>query len=414
MRPLAASLCLVALMQTSCGEDPPVRRPPPTEVEDDRCDGAPTWEGFAQGMLTTWCTPCHASSLEGTARQGAPAEVDLDTLEDALRWADRIQARTVDSATMPPAGGPSEEERARLGEWLTCGLGTTEPPAPCTDATELDGDVRIDTDEGAHDLCADGPLHLLGGLEVVDTLGALSCVCAVEGPVSVDGGTLQLPAATHVGSFDATGAVTLISAPLLATVDGPVSIHDAPNLRLVDLTRLATVNGAVTVSSTPALDALELGRLTTVDGPLVVHDAGLRALEIPRLASAPSVEWSELPRLHTPPLADTLADVPGGLVIEGVDVDDLSQGLDSLIDTTGSLTLRSLPTVGLQALRPLHRVKGDLVIEDLPVLVDASGLDNLELVRGDLVIRDVPGVPLAEWEAWSDRIEVEGTLVLEP
>lgn len=413
MRPLAAGLCLLALAQTSCGEDPPLG-PERTKTPSHRCATAPTWEGFAQGMLTTWCTPCHASSLEGTERQGAPAEVDLDTLDDALRWADRIQARTVDSATMPPGGGPTEEERARLGEWLACGLGTTEPPAPCSEATKLDGDVRIDTDQGAHDLCADGPLHLRGGLEVVDTLGALGCVCAVDGPVQVDGGTLQLPAATHLGSLSATGAVTLVSAPLLATLDGPLSLHDAPSLRLVDLTRLASVKGAVTVSSTPVLEGLELGRLTTVDGPLVVHDAGLRALEIPRLASAPSVAWSELPRLQAPPLADTLQDVPGGLVIEGVDVDDLSQGLDSLVDTTGSLTLRSLPTVGLQALRPLNRVRGDLVIEDLPELVDASGLDNLEQVRGDLVIRDVPGVPLAEWEAWSDGIEVEGTLVLEP
>ena len=49
--------------------------------------------------------------------------VDLDTLEFSLQWADRIEARaTGDVPTMPPGGGPTEDERAMLEEWLRCDL----------------------------------------------------------------------------------------------------------------------------------------------------------------------------------------------------------------------------------------------------------------------------------------------------
>jgi uncharacterized membrane protein len=55
-------------------------------------------------------------------RQNAPADVNFDTLEGVHQFAERIAARaTGPSANMPPAGGPSAEERALLAEWLACG-----------------------------------------------------------------------------------------------------------------------------------------------------------------------------------------------------------------------------------------------------------------------------------------------------
>jgi hypothetical protein len=38
-------------------------------------------------------------------------------------WAERIEARAASaSPTMPPAGGPTDEERAMLREWIECGM----------------------------------------------------------------------------------------------------------------------------------------------------------------------------------------------------------------------------------------------------------------------------------------------------
>ena len=46
-----------------------------------------------------------------------------DTWDDMIRWGPRIQARaTGPEPTMPPGGGPSEEERALLSEWLECAV----------------------------------------------------------------------------------------------------------------------------------------------------------------------------------------------------------------------------------------------------------------------------------------------------
>jgi uncharacterized membrane protein len=55
-------------------------------------------------------------------RQMAPVGVDFDTLDGARRFPDRIAARAAGGTpTMPPAGGPTIEERALLVEWIRCG-----------------------------------------------------------------------------------------------------------------------------------------------------------------------------------------------------------------------------------------------------------------------------------------------------
>lgn len=95
-------------------------------------DNKPTYENFGRDFLATYCTSCHASALEGVARQGAPEGYDLDSL-DSIR--DDFEAGVLDryaaagpkkvNTLMPPAGPspkPSEGERRRLGEWLACGL----------------------------------------------------------------------------------------------------------------------------------------------------------------------------------------------------------------------------------------------------------------------------------------------------
>lgn len=87
------------------------------------CDRVPplTYDNFGKGFVTEHCAGCHSSLVPEDHREGAPAGVDLDTYEGVLRWAARVEARAVDAeAGMPPGGGPSEEERALLAEWLTC------------------------------------------------------------------------------------------------------------------------------------------------------------------------------------------------------------------------------------------------------------------------------------------------------
>ena len=88
------------------------------------CDRDPplTWENFGQGWMEKHCTGCHSSLVRDDQRNGAPTAVNLDTWDDMLRWGARIEARAIVDVDMPPGGGPSEEERAMLGEWLECAV----------------------------------------------------------------------------------------------------------------------------------------------------------------------------------------------------------------------------------------------------------------------------------------------------
>ena len=102
---------LLSLGASSCADD---ELPP-------ECDRSPlTYATFGGPFLISWCRGCHGAQLEAPDRQGAPLGVDFEGRADAVRWARRIQARVLD-ATMPPAGGPSEQERLMLGQWLACG-----------------------------------------------------------------------------------------------------------------------------------------------------------------------------------------------------------------------------------------------------------------------------------------------------
>ena len=96
-----------------------------TDTAINGCDRSPplTYANFGRGYLDKHCVGCHHSLLPQDMREGAPLGVDLDTLEFSLQWADRIEARaTGDVPTMPPGGGPTEDEREMLEEWLRCEL----------------------------------------------------------------------------------------------------------------------------------------------------------------------------------------------------------------------------------------------------------------------------------------------------
>jgi uncharacterized membrane protein len=117
---LAAVPCVILLL--ACGESEPETDTEPEPTPKTGCgEEIPilTWDGFAQGFLTTHCQGCHASTSPD--RHDAPENVIFDTEEDALAWKDRILVTAgTEPYTMPPAGGPTEEDRERLVAWVTC------------------------------------------------------------------------------------------------------------------------------------------------------------------------------------------------------------------------------------------------------------------------------------------------------
>jgi len=88
-----------------------------------------TYENFAVSFMTEYCTSCHASTLTGDARKGAPLYHDFDSRNGILAVADHVdwKAAAGPDATnelMPTGSGPvpTDAERQQLGEWLACEL----------------------------------------------------------------------------------------------------------------------------------------------------------------------------------------------------------------------------------------------------------------------------------------------------
>ncbi len=119
--PAAARLALAsALALAACASDPAAQTPLDTT---DCQTSALTYQNFAAPFILDWCRGCHGVALPAGMRQGSPLGVDFDTAEQVRAAGARILARsTGDAPTMPPAGGPSAEERALMAEWLACGM----------------------------------------------------------------------------------------------------------------------------------------------------------------------------------------------------------------------------------------------------------------------------------------------------
>ncbi|MFZ5481778.1 MAG: hypothetical protein ACOZNI_33765 [Myxococcota bacterium] len=88
------------------------------------CDRDPPLDyvGFGKGWMAKHCVGCHSSLVREDQRNGAPTHVDLDTYDDVVSWSERIRVRTIEQRDMPPGGGPSDEERVLLDEWLSCAV----------------------------------------------------------------------------------------------------------------------------------------------------------------------------------------------------------------------------------------------------------------------------------------------------
>lgn len=96
----------------------------PMPVDPDACETSYlAYDNFGGPFVVSWCRGCHASTVPQGMRQKAPLDVNFDTEADVRAWATRIQIRAAGTKpTMPPAGGPTAEERQLLAEWITCGM----------------------------------------------------------------------------------------------------------------------------------------------------------------------------------------------------------------------------------------------------------------------------------------------------
>ncbi len=110
MRSWSSALLLAAAL-AACGND---------RAFD--CGTSPlTYQTFGEPFMTSWCRGCHSAELYPTMRQDAPLDVNLDTLDEVRSRKQKIFELTVEAEMMPPRGGPSDEERELLRDWLKCG-----------------------------------------------------------------------------------------------------------------------------------------------------------------------------------------------------------------------------------------------------------------------------------------------------
>lgn len=92
-------------------------------VDPDTCATSYlTYENFGDPFVASWCRGCHSSEVPVGMRQKAPDDVNFDEVGDVRTWGAQISAKVTGAEpSMPPAGGPSDDERALLAEWIACG-----------------------------------------------------------------------------------------------------------------------------------------------------------------------------------------------------------------------------------------------------------------------------------------------------
>ncbi|MEW5851737.1 MAG: c-type cytochrome [Myxococcota bacterium] len=109
------AVMFVLALASACG------RPEPVECNNVSSDV--TYQGQVKAILDAHCVSCHAADKSGPARQGAPADVNLDTYAAAKEHAN-TSAETTEKGEMPPAmsnDSMSDEDRCVLRGWINGG-----------------------------------------------------------------------------------------------------------------------------------------------------------------------------------------------------------------------------------------------------------------------------------------------------
>jgi len=112
----AAALALLALALVAAGTGD--RGP-----ERAASDGGAVEYARVREILVARCVTCHAEEPAHRLFDAPPGGVTLETLEEAVAWAARIEAVAVDTRIMPLGNftGMTDEERAILGRWIEAG-----------------------------------------------------------------------------------------------------------------------------------------------------------------------------------------------------------------------------------------------------------------------------------------------------
>jgi uncharacterized membrane protein len=119
-------MALLATVLTGCGEKQnPVQEPDGAVGDGDGSqsgDVVPvTYTGQIKALLDSSCIGCHASTLQGAARNGAPLGVNFDSYAAAHQSASRANAR-IQAGTMPKSGPLTAQEKALFLAWIDQGL----------------------------------------------------------------------------------------------------------------------------------------------------------------------------------------------------------------------------------------------------------------------------------------------------
>jgi len=128
IRYLALAVLLLGsqMAHGGCGDEEEIFGPPTESV----CPPTSTltYNNFGKAFMTTYCTRCHSSELEGPDRQGAPSFHDFDTLYGIKAVSNHIDETTAAGPAAINKGmpdgvpKPTDAERYQLGEWIACGM----------------------------------------------------------------------------------------------------------------------------------------------------------------------------------------------------------------------------------------------------------------------------------------------------
>lgn len=116
---LTLSLCACLMLLSACGDDK-------DEGSDVDCSAAdvPTYETFGKAFVEDYCASCHAGTVTGAARNGAPVGDTFDTLAEIQAKSDQLHEEVTIEKAMPFGAAskkPSAEERELFGTWMECG-----------------------------------------------------------------------------------------------------------------------------------------------------------------------------------------------------------------------------------------------------------------------------------------------------
>ncbi len=90
-------------------------------------DSSVNWENFGKNFMESYCTRCHSGALAGSARNGAPADHNFESLELVQEQLEHIDTQAAAGPSVVnvemPIGEPTptDAERRQLGEWVACG-----------------------------------------------------------------------------------------------------------------------------------------------------------------------------------------------------------------------------------------------------------------------------------------------------